>query len=266
MSEKSSSSPTMIKPIHILVLTCISSYNPFSVLAEADFDLESLKNQACPAYKCSKGTVPMTKMDLTFTSIGCSTPGQGPGIYMKSSDKNEPINKCCDIKNACQQVCGTTKLYCHSLFKQCAEQICERMPNEELKEECTRENAIQIIMSEFSDCQYFVQGQRENCECIPKEMEEEQRRSILLTFYERYVNGWEQDKVENLLNKVDNSKKFAALLAKIIMKYPKSVKVVKDKNMKWMEDMMKEMGFEADKIGKKPSPGGGGEAMDLDEL
>ncbi len=195
----------------------------------------------CPKYnKCAKDEEPVPKWPLKLTSTGCNGL-TGNGISMSSFGKFDHDlyhGGCCDNWNACIQVCGTLRAQCDILFEKCLEDSCNGIVDEEKKKMCTGNIATKKLLLQFSDCSAYEQAQNAGCECVKKTGAQEKRRRLLTNFYKKY-NPEEVNKVENLLSKADSGKKLASLLLKLVAKYPKSVKRVKDPKEAMMEELLK---------------------------
>ena len=68
---------------------------------------------------------------------------------------------------------------------------------------------------------------------------EEKRAKVLTDVYKRH-NKDGVEKVANLAAKADNPKKFGTLVHKLMQKFPKMVRMVKDPQTEYWENLMKE--------------------------
>ena len=137
---------------------------------------------------------------------------------MKSAQK-----KCCDIAIACHQICGTAKDFCDTQMKMCHTVACNEVKtSKEDKIACKKEAYRVIQQYEALECTNY---QNDQCECILKENELEQRKLILNSFKDVYdVN--KKMEVDKILEGVKSSKDFANLLTLLVMKYAKSILLI----------------------------------------
>jgi hypothetical protein len=193
----------------------------------------------CPAYnKCSKNEEMVPKWPLKLTSTGCTK--IGGGLAMSSSGKFDDtiIVPCCDQWNACVQICGSARSYCDTTIKKCFDTQCKSLKDKEQIELCESNASTKVLMLNLSDCRSFEKGQQDHCECMTKDKVAERRKTILEKFYKKYSPN-DVSKATNLAAKATDAKKFAGLISKLIMKYPKAVTRMKDPGEEYMENMMK---------------------------
>lgn len=229
--------------------------------ATADFD-PNMMDQVCPPFRCSRGTVPVPKRRLQFSSSGCNSMS-GATMFNPNESKG-PSVKCCDIRNACYQICGATKDFCDEQMQKCNTEVCNELPNAELKESCEKQASINVALTKFGGCRDYDAAQNSSCDCVKKDDAPERRKKVLERFYEKHAPDSLQ-KVEALAQKADSTKKLAALLTKLITKYPNAIKRIEDPNQRLMDDLMKgRKGFEENEVFDEDKPDD--EALDIDEL
>lgn len=193
----------------------------------------------CPTYsKCKKDEEPVPKWPLKLTSTGCNK--LGGGISMSSVGQfNDALHSgCCDNWNACIQICGTFRAQCDAIFDKCMESSCDKITNGEEKQMCTSNAGTKKLLLQLSDCHSYSEAQDAGCECVKKTEVEEKRKSFLTNFYKKH-NPTDISKVDNLASKATDVKKFASLLLKLVAKYPKSVKRIKDPQEQMIEELMR---------------------------
>mmetsp|Transcript_136 Transcript_136/g.187 ORF Transcript_136/g.187 Transcript_136/m.187 type:complete len:262 (-) Transcript_136:267-1052(-) len=198
------------------------------------------KSKQCPQFQCTNGYEPVPKWPMRLTSSGCSGIGSGMmGISMNNmGDMGErAFGHCCQELHACYQLCGTSRFYCDESFTKCAQTECKINSDEA---GCLKEISTLKLFISFVDCRKFDKNQRDSCECVEKKKVKQKRASVLRAFYMKY-NPENVDKVEGLIEKATDTKKFAGLMMKLIAKYPKSVEPVEDEQKKKMDEMMKNM-------------------------
>mmetsp|Transcript_4758 Transcript_4758/g.7218 ORF Transcript_4758/g.7218 Transcript_4758/m.7218 type:complete len:262 (+) Transcript_4758:120-905(+) len=199
----------------------------------------------CPEFTCPKNDeTPVPKFPMKLTSTGCSSIGGGGMAMMggKGTYGETAINPCCDLYHSCLQICGSTKSFCDSNLEVCMEKKCDSLQNASAKKECETAISTKKIMLQISTCAEFNTAQKENCECVKKDEVSEKRSEVVSGFYKKF-NPSAAEKAGALAAKATDSKKLAGLLFKLVEKYPKAIKKVKDPKQKMMEDMMSDGKF-----------------------
>lgn len=196
----------------------------------------------CPPFQCPKKTYPVPKT-LKIKSTGCQDLS---GVMMMSmggagmGGANDPLTPCCDQLSACYQICGTVQHVCVEKFNKCMDNVCLTSPT---RDQCIKDVEMKKLLLNMSGCSKYDQGQRDSCECVKEKDVTPSRKRVLQKFYKSYSKeeGTDIDKkIDGLLEKVGTSSaKYATLLQKIVVKYPKSIKRVKDKGSQFMDDFMK---------------------------
>jgi hypothetical protein len=196
----------------------------------------------CSEFKCPKNDeTPLPKSPMNYlVSTGCDSIGGG-GMSMfggnGNSEAGEAIAPCCDIFNACFQICGATKQFCTRNFEKCMESKCNSIADQDVKKKCEGEAQMKKIMMQISQCREFEDGQK-NCRCVKKDSIDEERTQVVRSFYAKFNPG-NVDKANALADKATDKHKLAGLLYKLVEKYPKAIKKIKDPKQKEMEDLMK---------------------------
>ena len=211
----------------------------------------------CPTYsKCKKDEEPVPKWPMKLTSTGCDKLGSGKlggGMSISSFGKfNDSLHSgCCDNWNACIQICGTFRAQCDAIFDKCMESTCDKITNEEEERKMCMSNAgTKKLLLQLSDCTSYSEAQEAGCECVKKTEVQEKRKGFLTKFYKKH-NPTDVNKVDNLASKATDVKKFASLLLKLVVKYPKSVKRIKDPQEQMIEEMMRKQREPESKPSKK---------------
>jgi len=213
-------------------ITLTLAYIGFLVLPiAANFPNE---DPICHPFRCPSGTASVLKKNFQFTSTGCSA---GQGGMMMGNNNPRANEKCCDLKNACFQICGITKDHCERMFEKCSLQVCDEMKDPTAAAECEKDLSLQKMMTKFGGCQSYDAAQGSSCECVKKDDAPKRRKQALQRFYEKYVPD-SVHKVDSLAEKVDSTKKLAGLFTKLIGKYPKCIKSVEDPKKKYMDDII----------------------------
>ena len=83
----------------------------------------------------------------------------------------------------------------------------------------------------------FITILRPCSECTKKSNVEEKRAAAIRGFYKKW-SPENVDKADSLAKKADSNGKMAALFRKLVTKYPKSIKIEVDDEMKMYQDMM----------------------------
>lgn len=183
--------------------------------------------------------------------------------FSAPSPADQVIAPCCDAYNACLQICGLSNVYCARAAETCFDATCEALKNNgnnnnsELHDACTKDIVMKKLMVSFGSsggCGSFAEGQKQNCRCVPKVNVVAQRTKTLRGFYKKF-NPDQVDKVDALLAKATDAKKFAGLLYKLVVKYPKAIKKVIDPQQQMMEELMRNGGKDFAAKSEKASSG-----------
>lgn len=201
--------------------------------AKKDFsNMPGFGEQPCPLFRCSKGQVAVPKARAKYTSVGCGGMGGGM-VMMAGKGANEPFSPCCDLWSACYQTCGSPKKTCDDAFKTCSTRICGS------DKECVSSADLKGMMMNFGGCGKYDDAQLAACDCTSKDKAEEKRVAALEYFYKMHApNG--QGTPLALAKKADTSAKMASLIRKLLVKYPKAIKIQKDPQQEMMDRIMKE--------------------------
>lgn len=149
------------------------------------------------------------------------------------------IAHCCDEYNACLGLCGSNQHLCDSIFKTCSETACAALSTNDRRDGCNKNLDTKNIIMSLGNCRDFEEGQRTGCECVKTSKAGKIRGEIIKKFYKKF-NPDGMGKVDALIEKVTDSKKFTALMLKLIKKYPKSIRKVVNQQNRRMEDLMKD--------------------------
>lgn len=208
------------------------------ILSSAVAQFEGLGGEPkfCPPFRCKKDEEPVPKWPLKLESTGCSGMG-GMQIYSPGMNADTPQERCCDLRHACIQTCGSSKDFCDKEFLACGNTACDSLTGEE-KKTCESSSSMNQILVKLDTCQKYDAAQYSNCECVPKEDAASRRERVLRAFYKKF-NPDAVDKVPGLAAKADTPAKMVGLLLKLYHKYPAVIKKVKDPQQEAMDRMMK---------------------------
>eukprot|EP00568_Trieres_chinensis_P013723 CAMPEP_0183294690 /NCGR_PEP_ID=MMETSP0160_2-20130417/2923_1 /TAXON_ID=2839 ORGANISM="Odontella Sinensis, Strain Grunow 1884" /NCGR_SAMPLE_ID=MMETSP0160_2 /ASSEMBLY_ACC=CAM_ASM_000250 /LENGTH=256 /DNA_ID=CAMNT_0025456049 /DNA_START=54 /DNA_END=824 /DNA_ORIENTATION=- len=224
----------------LLPLMLLTAYVAAKDEDSQGFDgIPDLGRKNCPKFKCSGGYTPVQKLRPKFESSGCNSMGSGM-VYSGMSNSELPSAPCCDQWHACYQVCGSTKRLCDESFKKCADKACAEVADEKIRKDCEQQVSVSSMMLGFDDCRKFDSAQLAACQCVESSSVKRQRKDVIKGFYKKYVpGGLDESKIASLAEKADQNSKMAGLLLKLLTKYPKAIKQVKDPQQAKMEEMMK---------------------------
>lgn len=216
-----------------------------------DFDLNSMMNQHCPAYRCSAGMTPVPKSRIKFESTGCSSIGAGSLMMTGGGGAEKPYGTCCDQWHACYQICGVAKKTCDATFESCAKKSCETLSVNEsddssIVDTCKKDAELSVMMLKLGGCQGFNQAQYAACDCVATAKAAAQREAALRYFYKKQAPD-SVDKVPNLATKADSASKLASLFIKLLTKYPGAI----DKKEDPMKDMYERIQRETQEMNEK---------------
>jgi len=213
--------------------------------------------KACPAFRCAKGKEPVPVWPTRFKSTGCSGIGGGMVMSMTNEDDGPLLERCCDLRHACFQVCGTSKKACENQFKKCTEAACEKEPLTPAKVaggepgNCSSTASLKVMMASLGGCKDFSAGQTSGCSCKKAESVAKERKSWLGKFFKKFSG--KAGNLDKLMGKFgENKKNFAQLVMRLADKYRgKVVKKVEDPQKLQMERMMKNFAKDDEEKKKK---------------
>ncbi len=213
-----------------------------SCTAQFDGGFGNGQPKQCTAFnRCEADETPVPRWPMKLHSTGCNKLGGGLSMSSVGKFDDSITSPCCDQWNACNQICGSVRSFCDSSFDKCLEAKCEEIKDKEEKDLCKSNASTKKLMLSLADCKYFVESQISGCECVKKSKVEEKRKRIVTNFYKKY-NPKEVDKAEKLAAKANDPKKFAGLFMKLVAKYPKAVKRIRDPQEIMMEELMRKHG------------------------
>ena len=203
-----------------------------AVVAQDPFDPNDAQ-VPCMPHTCTKGYIPVPKLPLKFQSSGCNSIG---GIAAFRMDvREEPGLPCCHLRSACYQVCGMAKDACDAIFKKCNKSICDKMKSPAQKEKCTTATSMHDLLGGLMQCGPYEAQQKHNCGCLEQSQAPQWRKKVLKEFYMEFAPE-QVEKADGLAAKVDSSSKMAALLMKLVQKYPNSIEHIADPSAKMDDD------------------------------
>ena len=89
------------------------------------------------------------------------------------------------------------------------------------------------LTANMGGCKPFEDAQAASCECVAEKKAERHRARVIGGFYKRHNKEKNSDKKnKELAKKHASTSKFAKLMLKLVKKYPKSIKKVKDPQAK----------------------------------
>jgi len=220
-------------------------------------DIPGFGDKVCPNFRCSTGQVPVPKARGKFTSLGCSAMGGGMMIAAGTGEV-EAYSPCCDLWHACYQTCGSPKKMCDEAFTKCSEKACGT------NEKCTKSAEMKIMMLQFGGCEKYNEAQYQGCDCVSKDKAEGKRSDALEYFYKMHAPKSQGSPVE-LAKKADSTAKMAALMRKLLAKYPKAIKIKKDPQQEYMENIMRQTRDEKETEDVQIDEEGGDSFDDSDE-
>jgi Group XII secretory phospholipase A2 precursor (PLA2G12) len=194
----------------------------------------------CKPYTCpNKEQVPVPKWPLNFESSGCSSLGGLQMMVQGQNGANDPTEICCDQRTACIQTCGSIKMTCDEIFFRCCQEKCREtsLGNPQKEEQCLQTLSIHKMMIGMAQCTAYDERQQSNCECVDEDQAEQKRLEVITKFYEQH-SPESVDKAAGLVKKAETPKKMANLLTKLVKKYPKSIKKVKDANQQMYDEIV----------------------------
>ena len=233
--------------------------------AEEDEDLFS-GGAACVPHACASGETAVPKPTLKLTSGGCENFGgmqMFSGMGGRGGAGDGALGRCCDLRHACYGVCGSEKKYCDDQFSRCVSFKCGKIGNPTAREKCESDGKLKVMMSGLGGCKKFDESQRAACRCVADRKVLAKRVKVLEAFYGKHnpAKAGASEELKALAKKAASTPKFAKLLNKLVRKYPKSIKKVRDPQQAMFEDMMAKynVGDESDHGGS--GGGGGGSAQ-----
>ena len=105
-----------------------------------------------------------------------------------------------------------------------------------------QDGKLKIMMSGLGGCSKFEDAQRAACRCVGDSRLKTSRLGVLASFYKKHNPEKPSKELKALTRKAGSVEKFAKLLIKLVRKYPKSVKKIRDPQQAMFEDMMSKYG------------------------
>eukprot|EP00629_Pelagomonadales_sp_RCC1024_P003636 CAMPEP_0119275726 /NCGR_PEP_ID=MMETSP1329-20130426/14301_1 /TAXON_ID=114041 /ORGANISM="Genus nov. species nov., Strain RCC1024" /LENGTH=261 /DNA_ID=CAMNT_0007276135 /DNA_START=156 /DNA_END=938 /DNA_ORIENTATION=+ len=196
----------------------------------------------CVPFSCAKGkeAVPKKTLRLEAKSGGCDSMGGGGMNMFSAKQSDNELNPCCLRRMACENLCGTSLRFCEDELKKCTTDMCA---NSDDPAECGKKKSMVELMGSMDGgkCQRHAKAQAAACNCVAPEEAAERRLKVLTDAYKKH--GAEEDpakKAEGLVAKANTKQKFAALLHKLMAKFPQMIRQVKDPQQAYFENIMKE--------------------------
>lgn len=167
--------------------------------------------------------------------------GEGAGQMLNQLNHrvkdDSPIQECCVLRQACGMICGASHTFCDQQLSQCMKDQCEDAEDEET---CAKDikSIEESIEEDGGRCQQHAKIQQGVCQCVEPEFIVDKRTRILKDTYKRHAKA-NLHKVDALMAKADTTKKMATIVARLVSKYPKMVRLVKDPEEEYEEAMRK---------------------------
>lgn len=220
------------------ILCVLAFFIAFGAGQDSTDSLFGRGRKECPPFKCDADLVAVPKRPLKLTSTGSCNGLGGGSMSMFSAGKTEDVlSHCCDLRQACDQICGASLKMCNDGLEACMNATCAIAAD---KEECDRSASVHKLMTQLGDgCSKLVPAQTSNCQCVSPERAIKRREQVLGDLYKKYAPE-SMDKVSNLVEKATTPKKFAALLARLVDKYPKAIRIKKDPTAAYFENIVKQ--------------------------
>jgi hypothetical protein len=133
--------------------------------------------------------------------------------------KKDRFEECCDQWLACYQVCGASKKYCDEDYGTCTKKRCL------VDEECNRNANMLKMMAKLQRCKTYDGAQQNACECVETSKVATRCEEVVRAFYNTYAPE-NSDKAAELARKAGTKSKMAALMRKLVGKYPESTQKV----------------------------------------
>merc|ERR1719399_520413 len=85
-------------------------------------------SRGCKPFYCGRTTEPVPAWPFQVKSTGCAGFGKSGKKMTARVDRKtgKLLERCCDMRHACLQICASSKKKCDSQFKTCAEEACEK--------------------------------------------------------------------------------------------------------------------------------------------
>ena len=95
-----------------------------------------------------------------------------------------PIDACCDRRQACDSICGTSTKFCDAELKACADKACDDAPD---KEDCDRKKSMMQLMQSMDQgaCKRHTDGQVAACKCVKPDEAPARRLKTIKEVYEK---------------------------------------------------------------------------------
>jgi len=233
-----------LRPKYAASMLLLLTYAMRSSLAAVQDMPDFGKPKVCTHLRCPRGHSAVQKPLPRFESAGCNAVGGGGAMTMfspGSSESDGPVSGCCDRWHACYQICGSNRQQCDDAFKKCGEDACARIVNDDdAKKKCDTKMSVSAMMLQVGDCRQYDVAQRNACQCVGSHRVGEYRKEVLRSFYMKYApSALDEERVKMLAEKADTREKMAGLFQKLVAKYPKCIRKVKDPKEAYMERMMK---------------------------
>ena len=112
---------------------------------------------------------------------------KGAAAHRRFSAKQSeptPIDACCDRRQACDSMCGTSTKFCDAELKSCADKACDDAPD---KEECDRKKSMMQLMQSMDQgaCKRHTDGQVAACKCVKPDEAPARRLKTIKEVYEK---------------------------------------------------------------------------------
>lgn len=125
------------------------------------------------ALDCEEGRVAVQVAHRPLESDGCSKPA-----FLQVVGE-EDFSPCCDLHDACYEVCGQTQRFCDQEFQRCMSRMCVSASNEDCP------NAVAMYMTALAifGGHAFDESQQTYCVCVESARAKDQWIQVARAFY-----------------------------------------------------------------------------------
>uniref|UniRef100_A0A7S2X7Y0 Uncharacterized protein n=1 Tax=Lotharella oceanica TaxID=641309 RepID=A0A7S2X7Y0_9EUKA len=177
-------------------------------------------DRACKMFKCPQGSTAVRKPKAQFRSAGCDAISRKVSLP-PSSDHTE-LTECCDVRMACQSICGIRSRVCDNRFKKCAENTCRRITDKEKRKSCEHTQQLLSMAVGLAECGPYNKAQKKACKCVQDNEAPAHRKAQLASFYKTY-NKAMMKTVDRKVKQATSSLKWANVVYNAMKKHPQCI-------------------------------------------
>ncbi|CEL99495.1 unnamed protein product [Vitrella brassicaformis CCMP3155] len=115
------------------------------------------RSQLCE-FECPSGTKML--QDYEYVSNGCGSETMGIRV-----DPEFAFEPCCDLHDACYEICGMARETCEDEFSSCMKKVCDGLTNEDDRARCSNQQKLFVFGTTAFGCVSFLSAQKESCTC-----------------------------------------------------------------------------------------------------